>query len=114
MPAHVASDPLAKSEWKRILPELRASGLISRCDVAALSAYCLCYSRWIEAEAQCREHGNVQMTKTGYFQKSAYRTIADKALTDLRTFIVQLGLSPKARGSVSATATPDDDGEFFS
>jgi P27 family predicted phage terminase small subunit len=45
-------DNLAKIEWRRIVPELDAMGMLSLVDRAALSGYCEAYSRWRRAEIE--------------------------------------------------------------
>ncbi len=38
----------AKAEWRRIVPELEAVGLLTRVDHALLEAYCATYGKWLE------------------------------------------------------------------
>src|SRR5262245_15207940 len=52
-------DDEAKAEWGRVVVELRAMGLLSSADRAALAAYCTCWSRWVQAEVQVRKFGAI-------------------------------------------------------
>ena len=56
-PKHL--DGQARKEWKRISRELIACGLLTEVDRAALAAYCVAWSRWIDAEANVRKFGGV-------------------------------------------------------
>ena len=103
----------ARREWKRILPELEALGLLSKIDLACLAAYCAAYGRWAEAEKHLKKHGPITISPNGYEQKSAWLTIADKALDQLRKYIVELGLSPASRGRVAANPMEADGDDFF-
>jgi P27 family predicted phage terminase small subunit len=108
-PAHLDKD--AKKEWKRIVPELEALGLLTGVDMAALAGYCVAFGRWAHAEEELKKHGLTAVTPNGHVQKSVYLQVADKAMDQLRKFIQEFGLSPKGRGRV--TATPKDEGDDF-
>ena len=49
-PEHL--DNAAKAEWGRVYGEMAAQGMITVVDRAALSAYCVSYSRWVKAETK--------------------------------------------------------------
>ena len=46
---------IAKSEWRRVAPQLFAQDLFSEVDHASLSAYCLAFSRWQQAEMMVQQ-----------------------------------------------------------
>jgi P27 family predicted phage terminase small subunit len=95
-PAHL--DKVAKAEWKRIVKELAPLGLITAVDRAALSAYCVSYSRWIAAELSCQKFGTViKSPKSGYPINSPYVGIANTALDQMRKFCTEFGLTPASR-----------------
>jgi len=45
--------------WKRLVPELKAMGVLSRADGEALAALCQAYVRWRQAEEFIDKHGPV-------------------------------------------------------
>lgn len=110
-PSHLSKE--AKKEWKRIVPELEDLGLLTRVDMAALGAYCAAFGRWVEAEKALKQEGLTVTTPNGHVQKSPWLTIADKALDQLRKYIVEFGLSPASRTKVSAQPKEDTEEDFF-
>ncbi|HEX7119405.1 MAG TPA: phage terminase small subunit P27 family [Longimicrobiales bacterium] len=102
----------ARKEWKRIVPELDALGLLAKVDLAVLAMYCAAWGRYCEAEKKLKRHGMTMVSPSGYEQKSPFLTIADKALDQVRRLATELGLSPAARNRVVAEPKEDDD-DFF-
>lgn len=94
--------PLARVEWERIAPDLLAMGVLSRVDVAALAAYCECYARWWKAEKQVRRHGAVIRTPNGCPIQSPHLGVANKALDQMRKFLIEFGMTPSSRSKVTA------------
>jgi P27 family predicted phage terminase small subunit len=109
-PPHLSG--LAKKEWKRLVPELLALGLLTKIDRAALAAYCQCWARWVEAEEKLKVEGLTIKTPSGFEQPSAWLTIANKALALLRAYAAEFGLSPATRARVSAAEPPKRDNPF--
>jgi P27 family predicted phage terminase small subunit len=91
----------AKREWRRIVPELEALGLLTNLDRSALAGYCQSYARWYEAEVAIRRDGMIMTTATGYQQQTPAVGIARQALSDMRAFASEFGLSPAARTRIS-------------
>jgi P27 family predicted phage terminase small subunit len=109
-PAVVRPDPprfldqTARAEWRRIVPELEALGLLSRLDRAALAAYCVCYGRWARAERELRKVAAVMTTlRTGHQQPSPWIAISNGALKLMIKYLSEFGLSPASRARL---ATP--------
>lgn len=100
-------DPEARAEWDRIVPHLAALGLLSHLDRAALAAYCQLYARWWEAERAIREHGLTQVTESGYVAQRPEVGIANTALTQMRRYLVEFGLTPAARSRIDAPTAPE-------
>src|SRR5580704_4521684 len=63
-PRHLNKE--ARAEWHRISKELVTIGLLTSIDRAALAAYCVAYSRWIEAEHNIAKFGHVVKAPSGY------------------------------------------------
>jgi len=120
-PAHLL--PAAKKEWKRITPELKRYGLISRIDRAAL---CLYVQSWAELEFAERRlkseiaryqakreaieatgaeyeggDGLVLVTTNGNLIYSPWWVIANKARHQVDKFLANFGMSPASRGRVN-------------
>ena len=113
-PAHLSTP--AKTEWKRVAPELSELRLLTMLDRGALSAYCQAYGRWVEAERKLQESPMLLKMPSGYIQQSPWLTIANKQLELMHRYITDLGLSPAGRTRLNVNATsyyadddPDDD-----
>jgi P27 family predicted phage terminase small subunit len=105
-PKHLSRD--AKKEWRRITPELERLGLISEVDAAALAAYCQAYGRWVEAEKAIKKHGAIVYSPNGYPQQSPHLAIANKAVEQMRRWLVEFGCTPASRSKVEAKPKEDE------
>ncbi|WP_428939684.1 phage terminase small subunit P27 family [Fontivita pretiosa] len=103
-PAHLKGE--ARREWKRIVPELRKLGLLTRIDRAALAAYCQAWGRWVEAEAKLQETGVVIRTKQGNVIHNPYLGVANTAMKLIHKFLTEFGLTPVSRTRVHLAPAP--------
>src|SRR5689334_10373763 len=73
-------DAEGQAEWHRVTACLRQMGLLTAADRTALMAYCLAYSRWLQAEKQVQKFGTiVKSPEKGFPMKSPYLCIAESA-----------------------------------
>jgi P27 family predicted phage terminase small subunit len=79
-PKHL--DEEARAEWRRITPELLKLQVLARVDCAALSAYCMAWSGWVDAETNLRKFGAVIKTPKGYPIQNPYLGIANTAIAN--------------------------------
>jgi len=112
-PGHLSD--AAKQEWLRIVPELSACGLLTQIDRAALAAYCQAYGRWVAAEAAMSKGGlgPVVMTDKGNLIQNPYLPVANRAMEQMRQFIIEFGMTPSSRSRVSIDAPKQDRLEQF-
>lgn len=75
-------DNYAKTEWKRISPELAEIGVFTRIDRAALAGYCQAFSRWRKAETEGTE------------------AQAINRLNQLRLLLIEFGMTPASRSRI--------------
>ena len=114
MPEHLS--PAAREEWKRIVPELLALGVLAKIDRGALSAYCTCHAMALAAEAAITEKGlfveevKPERRVIGHKQKRnpAIQTIT-QFLQLKRSYLIEFGLTPASRSrlKVEKPAEPD-------
>jgi len=90
----------ARREWTRIAQELFDLGILTALDRAALEGYCHVYARWKEAKVKVAERGAIVTTKKGNIIQNPYLAVENKALEQMRVFLVELGLSPSSRSRV--------------
>lgn len=94
-PAHL--DKVARTEWRRISALLHTAGLLTSIDRTALAGYCVAYSRWIDAEKQIQEKGTIVKSPSGYPMQNPYLTVANKAMGEVRKWLVEFGMTPSSR-----------------
>ena len=98
-PTHL--DRLAKKEWKRIAPVLHKVGLLTKADEAALSAYCMNFSRWVQAEKLVKEKGMTYTSDKGNIIQRPEVGIANTAMKQMVSFCKEFGLTPSSRTSLT-------------
>lgn len=94
-------DDAARAEWNRICKVLEQMGLLSTADRTALAAYCVCYSRWVEAERNVKKSGTiVKSPDKGFPMKSPFLSIAESAMQQMIRLSVEFGLTPSSRSRI--------------
>ncbi len=107
-------DSEALAEWKRVVPLLNAMGLLGKVDRAAISGYCVSYSRWVKAERILNRKGLTMKVRTkagGWYEMQRPEvTIAQKYLDRVKSFCSEYGMtaSSRARLSIAGNDAPDD------
>jgi P27 family predicted phage terminase small subunit len=95
-PPHL--DDEARAEWDRIAPKLLGLNLLSDLDRSALAAYCQTYSRWVKAEKIIKQSGEIVRAKgTGNLYPNPYLAVANRALKQMKEFLVEFGMTPSSR-----------------
>jgi P27 family predicted phage terminase small subunit len=110
-PTHLSD--MARAEWDRITVELEAAGLLAQVDRAALAAYCVAWGRWVDAEAKVAELGTVIKAPSGYPIQSPYLAIANKAMEQMKVFLVEFGMTPSSRARIAAPPKPQKQANPF-
>ena len=109
-PAHLSD--AARKEWQRAGHFLLQLGLMTELDVAALTAYCVAYGRWGEAEEALRTYGTMLKSPNGFPVQSPYLAVANKAMEQMRSLLSEFGMSPASRSRVDAVPLPDASSAF--
>ncbi len=99
-PRHLRDE--ARKEWFRTGRKLLTFGLVTEIDVAALAVYCQAWGRWVEAEEALRQYGVVIKSPSGFPMQSPFLAVANKALEQMRSFLVEFGMTPATRMRVHA------------
>lgn len=111
--------PVAQEEWKHIVPQLLAMGVLSKVDQKALAAYCACYARWCQAEADVAKYGltieePVINTATGKQRKLGKKYVvrlkanpaaakSSDAMKLMKSFLIEFGMTPASRSRLSTS-----------
>lgn len=91
----------ARTEWKRVAPELFRLGLLSVLDGAILEGYCCAVATWRAAQAAIARDGLLLDTPNGYQQAHPGIAIAAGALKQMHVFAGDFGLTPVARARIA-------------
>ena len=101
-PPFVAADAFAAEEWQRVAALLLNEGAITELDRAALSLYCIAYSRWSHATLKLAETGGPLLAnERGEPMQNPWLAIVNSAARSLTQAAAPLGLSPAARAKVT-------------
>lgn len=102
-------DDTARAEWDRLLPELADAGVLARVDGAALTLYCVAYSRWRVANEDIQINGILTETGLGGFKKSPAVEVAQQAEAQMARLLAEFGATPAGRGRVKVPEKPPED-----
>ncbi|MGG1638215.1 phage terminase small subunit P27 family [Paenibacillus sp. NRS-1760] len=106
-------DEVAKEEWNRLGPELLNLGLFTVADQSAFTAYCLTYSRLINATVSLNEAGELfhehtnKVGATNYVSRPELAVIQRESLI-LKAYCTEFGLTPSARGRMEIPKVDSD------
>lgn len=100
----------ARQEWDQMSLRLLAAGLLTAIDKAVLVGYCQAYGRWRQAERVLAEMAKRDQLTLGLMIKTTNGNAipnpmlgtANKAMSDMIRYGLELGMSPAARSRVRA------------
>lgn len=114
-------NPEARTEWKRIVPELEKMGLLTVVDRTALEGYCIAYAKWRLAEEYINKHGLIyeSMLYTRDGKELGMRrlehpevSIAHQTALLILKYCAEFGFTPSARVRLNAGKKVEDDAEM--
>jgi P27 family predicted phage terminase small subunit len=103
--------PEAKAEWKRMLPQLRALGILYKLDRSALAAYCQASAELVWATETLEREGRIidapVFNKAGELTGHAKRPhpavkLQRDAFARVKAFLGEFGLTPATRSRLKA------------
>lgn len=96
---------VALETWQKISNEMTAAGTISNVDAEALLAYCTAVQDLHDTYEDIETFGRIVETERGLVKNPAF-TIRATALTQIKAFACEFGLTPASRGKVKGS--PDE------
>jgi len=106
-PDELQDDPLAKKEWTRIVPMLRACGLLTNAERPVMIALCQQWAIYLEAHQRVRQLGMVVKSPSAHPVVNPYVKIGRAALAQCQRLWIELGLTPSSRSRLT-TVVPSD------
>jgi P27 family predicted phage terminase small subunit len=92
--------------------ELERMGLLYSVDRSAFASYCLAWDRLVNAEKIIQEKGLTMVFPrddgSAYEQVRPEVAVSNKAMTQIRAFCIEFGLTPSSR---SRMQLPEEEGE---
>ena len=107
----------ALEEWTRLAEDLYGMGVLTSIDQTMLSAYCMAYARWrqaeedltIMAETDPLTHGAIIRTKEGNAIQNPLVGVANVARRDMARLAAEFGLSPSSRTLIDSGKSGETD-----
>jgi P27 family predicted phage terminase small subunit len=107
----------AKTEWKRVVPLLVKSGILSVADLGTLTAYVTAWADHRAANAEIAKHGTTTEGSQGQIVEHPAVRRAERAELRMLRAARLLGLNPASRVrqriGQGEPVDDDDDSEFF-
>jgi P27 family predicted phage terminase small subunit len=103
----------ARAEWRRIIPILVDMCVLTVADGKALAGYCSAYAQLAKAEAAIEKYGLICVTAldpdTGVVELKTNPAVRIKsdALRQMKSFLIEFGLTPASRSKLKINASPD-------
>src|SRR6267378_3838402 len=98
----------AKSEWRRVMPDLTKRRILTSADLGSLESYCIASGQVREMERLITKEGHVVETARGPRAHPAVRIQSD-AMNRARLLASELGLTPVSRSRPSIRDDGGDD-----
>ena len=99
-PPELDGNDRARAEWQRVAPLLRESGLATQAEKSTLTALCLEWSAYLDAQDKLRQSRLVKR-KGGVLRISPQVQVADRALSNCHWLWNELGLTPSGRAKAA-------------
>ena len=98
----------AREEWRRVVNELHATGVLTTVDLAVLEAYCISYANWRDAEILLKTQPRVIESDKGNLYISPWANEARACMRDMLKMAQELGMTPSARSRIQVTAREEE------
>lgn len=101
--------PRMREVWNEVIQDLGAMGVLKQCDVYMVVAFVKSYVTFEEAAIHTARHGSIiDDPDTGRTIRNPALMAQRDALTMVRAFGRELGMSPASRTMMATRATNDD------
>ena len=110
-PAPSFLDARGKRHWKAYGEELLECGLLTKADLPAFGTYCQCYATWLKALDDIKENGSYKTAPNGYPVYNPSVSFRDKAITQMKSFWSEFGMTPSSRTGIKVEPKKKDDGD---
>jgi P27 family predicted phage terminase small subunit len=109
VPDELTDDAIASAEWSRIVPQLRAAGMIAVVERNVLIAACQQWAIYQRATKSINRDGAVIVRKNGTPALNKNVMVAQASLQACRQLWIELGLTPSSRTRMVKLKAADQD-----
>lgn len=102
----------AKKQWRLVARQLSEANILTVLDTHALVLYCEAFSRWLEANTCIAEEGMIVTTPKGYSIPSPYIAISNKAFDQMKSIMVEFGMTPTSRTGIKTVEPETEKSEW--
>jgi len=115
-PSHLSNT--ARTEWRRIVPELERLGLLTMIDRSAFAGYCQAWARWRQCEESLKRtdvtYESPRHDRQGQIVGNMVRpypevAIARQMMGEICAFCTEFGLTPSSRGRINIPGHSEED-----
>lgn len=101
---------IARQEWNRIVKELKALGMITKLDRAALAICCTAYADYVKACNKLKKEGEVIISEKGGMYQNPWVAIKKRSMDQIAKFYAEFGMTPSSRSRIQVDAnTPEEE-----
>lgn len=110
-------DPLARNEWRRIVPQLLEIDIVGNLDLSSIAGYCNAFAQYRRATEKLKDEPLVYDSydeKTGaeYHKENPTIKVQTNAAAEMRKFASLCGLTIDSRLKAAATKTKQKQDEI--
>ena len=99
--------PVAKTEWKRIVPKLIKLGVATEADQSALVGYCEAYARMREAAKDIQKRGVAMKNGNGTPIRNPAAGVFNDAVGTMMRIACEFGMTPASRTKIRGKVIED-------
>lgn len=99
----------AKKHWGLVSKQLLDARILTDLDIHALSMYCESYATYLNANEQIQKYGPIVKAPSGYPVQSPYLSIANKAFDQMKSILIEFGMTPSSRTRIQTTPEIETD-----
>lgn len=101
---------IARQEWNRIVKELKALGMITKLDRAALAICCTAYADYVKACNKLKKEGEVIISEKGGMYQNPWVAIKKRSMDQIAKFYAEFGMTPSSRSRIQVDVnTPEEE-----
>lgn len=100
-------NPIARKEWRRVVREMDALGMLTQLDRAALAMYAQAWAEWVESVEKLARTGYLIKAPSGYLIQNPFVSIKTQAEKAMAKIGIEFGMTPASRSKIEGARRDD-------